>query len=74
MPIVSKEMRLVDIEKIRPHSGRSLKRWLAVYHGTVERSHREDQEKFYERNIFKNSKDLEKKIRVWNDYYNNLEH
>lgn len=42
--------------------------------GMVERSHREDQEKFYERNIFKSSKDLEKKIRIWNDYYNNLEH
>lgn len=42
--------------------------------GTVERSHREDQEKFYERNKFKNSKDLEKKICAWNEYYNNLEH
>jgi transposase InsO family protein len=42
--------------------------------GTVERSHREDQEKFYEQNKFKNSQDLEKKISVWNDYYNNLEH
>lgn len=42
--------------------------------GTVERSHREDQEKFYERNIFKNLKELEKKIKVWNNYYNNLEH
>lgn len=42
--------------------------------GTVERSHREDQEKFYERNVFKSPRDLEKKIRVWNEYYNNLEH
>ena len=42
--------------------------------GTVERSHREDQEKFYERNAFRSSGDLEKKIRVWNEYYNNLEH
>lgn len=42
--------------------------------GTVERSHREDQEKFYERNKFKNKHELEKKIRVWNEYYNNLEH
>lgn len=42
--------------------------------GTVERSHREDQEKFYEKNVFRNPRDLEKKIRVWNDYYNNLEH
>ena len=42
--------------------------------GTVERSHREDQEKFYELNRFKNIKDLENKLKVWNDYYNNLEH
>ena len=42
--------------------------------GTVERSHREDQEKFYDQNTFKNVADLQKKLRVWNDYYNNLEH
>ena len=42
--------------------------------GTVERSHREDQEKFYEQNIFRNFSDLQNKIRNWNEYYNNLEH
>jgi len=42
--------------------------------GTVERSHREDQEKFYEQNKFKSFLDLQKKMRIWNDYYNNLEH
>jgi transposase InsO family protein len=42
--------------------------------GTVERSHREDQEKFYDQNKFRSPKDLQKKIKVWNDYYNNLEH
>jgi len=42
--------------------------------GTVERSHREDQQKFYEKNVFRSIKDLEKKIIVWNKYYNNLEH
>lgn len=42
--------------------------------GTVERSHREDQEKFYERNTFRSLGALEKKIKVWNEYYNNLEH
>jgi len=42
--------------------------------GTVERSHREDEEKFYQRNTFKTRRDLEKKIRAWNEYYNNLEH
>ena len=42
--------------------------------GTVERSHREDQEKFYEQNKFRNLKDLQKKLKCWNIYYNNLEH
>ena len=42
--------------------------------GTVERSHREDQEKFYDKNKFKTFDELQKKIRIWNDYYNNLEH
>jgi transposase InsO family protein len=42
--------------------------------GTVERSHREDQEKFYEQHTFTSYKDLQQKLRVWNDYYNNLEH
>lgn len=42
--------------------------------GAVERSHREDQEKFYEQNKFKNFRDLQNKMKVWNDCYNNLEH
>jgi transposase InsO family protein len=42
--------------------------------GKVERSHREDQEKFYERNKFTSFKDLQKKMKIWNEYYNNLEH
>lgn len=42
--------------------------------GKVERSHRSDQEIFYERNRFKNITDLKKKIRIWNTLYNNLEH
>jgi len=42
--------------------------------GTVERSHREDQEKFYEQNIFTSFNDLQKKLVRWNLYYNNLEH
>lgn len=42
--------------------------------GTVERSHRSDQETFYNRNKFKSFKDLQNKLKVWNDYYNNLEH
>ncbi len=41
---------------------------------TVERSHREDQEKFYDRNNFKNIQDLQRKIQLWNTEYNNLEH
>lgn len=42
--------------------------------GTVERSHREDQEKFYERNKFKTVVELKRKIHIWNSDYNNLEH
>jgi len=42
--------------------------------GTVERSHREDQEKFYERNTFRTVQSLQRKIRLWNNEYNNLEH
>ncbi len=42
--------------------------------GTVERSHREDEEKFYQRNKFKSLNDLQNKMREWNEYYNNLEH
>jgi transposase InsO family protein len=42
--------------------------------GTIERSRREDQQKFYERNKFHSIIDLKKKIRLWNEYYNDLEH
>jgi len=42
--------------------------------GTIERSHGEDQRKFYEQNTFRSVVDLKQKIRLWNDYYNNLEH
>jgi len=42
--------------------------------GTVERSHREDEEKFYQQSHFSSFRDLKKKLIVWNDYCNNLEH
>ena len=42
--------------------------------GTVERSHREDQEKFYEQNKFKSFLELQMKLKLWNNYYNDLEH
>ena len=42
--------------------------------GKVERSHRTDQEMFYERNKFKSLRELKIKIKVWNNEYNNLEH
>lgn len=42
--------------------------------GKVERSHRSDQESFYDQQGFRNFKDLQKKIRVWNIEYNDLEH
>lgn len=42
--------------------------------GTVERSHGEDERKFYQKNTFKNIGDLKRKLRRWNMYYNDLEH
>lgn len=45
-----------------------------VQNGTVERSHREDKEKFYQQNTFYSVIDLENKLKQWNIYYNNLEH
>jgi len=42
--------------------------------GTVERSHREDEEKFYQPNTFKDLRSLKKKLRAWNNHYNDLEH
>jgi len=42
--------------------------------GTVERSHREDEEKFYQQNKFKSFEDLQIKVEAWNNYYNSLEH
>ena len=42
--------------------------------GTVERSHRSDQESFYDQNKFRNILHLRKKLKEWNTYYNNLEH
>lgn len=42
--------------------------------GKVERSHRSDQEIFYDRNEFRDAADLKQKIKLWNVYYNNLEH
>ena len=42
--------------------------------GTVERSHREDEEKFYQTQTFFSPQDLKRKLRLWNNYYNNLEH
>ena len=40
----------------------------------VERSHRTDQEKFYDENVFKNFEDLRRKLRMWNIKYNNTKH
>lgn len=42
--------------------------------GTVERSHREDQEKLYDQTIFRSEEDLRYQVRLWNMYYNDLEH
>ena len=42
--------------------------------GKVERSHREDQEKFYEVVVFNSFPELEYKVKLWNMYYNDLKH
>lgn len=42
--------------------------------GKVERSHREDQEKFYDENVFSSVDDLQMKLGLWNTDYNDLEH
>jgi len=42
--------------------------------GKVERSHRTDQEMFYDRRNFKTILGLKRAIKQWNEYYNNLEH
>jgi len=42
--------------------------------GKVERSHRTDQEYFYDRNAFKNPVELQYKLKLWNMYYNDLKH
>ena len=42
--------------------------------GTVERSHREDQEKLYDQMTFRSEEDLRYRVRLWNMYYNDPEH
>ena len=42
--------------------------------GTVERSHRSDQETLYDAAIFTSVQDLKTKVRKWNTLYNDLEH
>lgn len=42
--------------------------------GKVERSHGEDQRRFYDQETFTSVTDLKHKIVVWNEYYNDLEH
>ena len=42
--------------------------------GKVERSHRTDQEMFYNRHRFRTAVELKKAVKIWNMAYNNLEH
>ena len=42
--------------------------------GKVERSHRTDQEMFYDRHRFKTVLELKRALNKWNEEYNNLEH
>lgn len=41
---------------------------------TVERSHRSDQESFYDTHAFTSATDLKRKLRLWNTEYNELAH
>lgn len=74
-----------DLSSKQPHALDQFCTWNGIVHylidpgkpaqnGTVERSHREDQEKFYDMNKFKNIWVLRDKLEKWNTYYNNLEH
>lgn len=74
-----------DLSSRNPHAfdracaGRDVVHYLIdpgkpAQNGTVERSHRTDQEQFYDGNTFLSAADLKRKLRIWNDYYNNLEH
>ena len=42
--------------------------------GAVERSHRSDQETFYDRHKFSTFRGLKQHLRIWNTRYNDLEH
>lgn len=42
--------------------------------GTVERSHRSDQESFYDRIKFESEEELKYQLRLWNMHYNDLKH
>ena len=42
--------------------------------GKVERSHRTDQQKFYNQSVFKSFEELKYKLRLWNMYYNDTKH
>jgi len=42
--------------------------------GTIERSHHSDQELFYDRIIFASVDELKYQLKLWNMYYNDLEH
>ena len=42
--------------------------------GHVERSHRSDQESFYEKTNYRNAEELKYQAKLWNMYYNDLKH
>ena len=42
--------------------------------GKVERSHRTDQQKFYDESAFQSFEELRYKLRLWNMYYNDIKH
>ncbi|MDD3006084.1 MAG: IS481 family transposase [Candidatus Pacebacteria bacterium] len=62
------ECKKLDIEHYLIDPGKP------AQNGNVERSHRSDQESFYDRVEFNNLSELEYNLKLWNMYYNDLEH
>lgn len=78
-------LRRSDLSPAHQHAldvfcaGRGIKHFLIdpgkpAQNGTVERSHRSDQETLYDKATFSSLKDLRRKLRRWNTEYNDLEH
>ncbi len=70
-PILDKEISIKNMARVCHYL---IDPGKPAQNGKVERSHRTDQEMFYERNVFKSRKELETKLRMWNNEYNDMEY